>query len=127
MSKLISVLQNWMLRPFAARLGREQHGQAIPEGGDGGVLVGAGHPAFEQREVDALLAQQGRQTGQGVAVMNKDQLLLLRVLLQQVDQRRFLATRRDGGVALRQTGPGRGVARRLAFGIAVHRRRRGSR
>src|SRR6516165_9875716 len=109
---------------FAARLGAKQHRHPLAERGNGGVLGGAAQGALEARESKAFPCQQVGEVFERLAVVDEDQLLLVRVPPQQVDERRLLAAGADGRPALRQHVPACMAAGEAPYGGGGRGRRR---
>ena len=107
-----------MLRPSPPELGAQQHRHVLAERGNGSVLGGAAEGTLEARESKAFPCQQAGNVFERLAVVNKDQFLLVRIPPQEVDERRLLATGADGRPALRERVP---ACIDMAAGQAPHR------
>ena len=119
MSKLISVLQNCMLRPSPPDSVHSSTGTRSRKAAMAASFWGPDMPPSNSANGDPVAAQQVGQMGQTVAMMDEHQLLLRRVVLQQVEQRRLLRPGRNGGIARRQLRPGGRRLARVPPGVAT--------
>ena len=104
-SKLISVLQNWMLRPSPPDSVHSSTGTRSRNSAMAASLSGPLRPPSKRAKAMPSRASRRGQVIERLAVMDEDQLLLVRIAPQQVEQRRLLAAGAEGGPSLRQRLP----------------------